>query len=463
MLKLRLGGQNFFNGNVLELQCRREDERSNNNVDVFGKVTSLAPGSYGFYPIVTTFQCTGFYTRLKFKRSKRAEMNTVEHHPNSVPSGTSIDFGSAKNAGASRPAFVVLKHYLRSLNFDLKWLVALVSLISIGLFAPVQAQENPFKGQWTLDTKASILSFQTVKNNAVVENSKFASFTGTIDEKGLATLKVQLDSVDTTIDLRNVRMRFLFFETFNFPEATITTQLDPSRLEELRTNRQIPYKLKFEMELHGIKTVLESDTIVTLISDGRVGISSSVPVPIAVKLFGMEENVRKLEDAAKVKILPSGSVSFNLVFANGEGAAQALASVAPKSTAVETKGNFSADACLGRFEILSRTGAIYFATGSATVEADSTPFLQAVSDIAQRCPELRIMISGHTDSDGNAAANQALSESRAAAVMRRLTNIGIDAGRLRSVGFGETRPVVANDTPRNRGLNRRIEFSVFDG
>lgn len=390
-------------------------------------------------------------------------MNTIEHHSNSNPSGPSTDNAPARDVGAGRSGFIGLKHYLRSRRTDLKWLITLVSLIIVGLLAPVQAQENPFQGKWTLDTKSSILSFQTVKNNAVVENSKFASFTGTIDENGLATLKVQLDSVDTTIDLRNVRMRFLFFETFNFPEATISTQLDSTRLAELRTKRHMPYKLKFEMELHGIKSVLETDTIITLISDERVSVSSAVPIPIAVKLFGMEENVRKLEDAAKVKILPSGSVSFNLVFANGEGAAQALASVTPKSTAVETKGNFSADACRGRFEILSRTGAIYFATGSSTVETDSSPFLRAVSEIAQRCPELRIMISGHTDSDGNAVANQKLSETRAAAVMRELTNIGIDAARLRSIGFGETRPVATNDTPRNRGLNRRIEFSVFDG
>lgn len=325
------------------------------------------------------------------------------------------------------------------------------------------AQDSPFAGSWTLDTKSSVLSFQTVKNNAVVENSKFASFTGKIDENGLAVVKVQLDSVDTTIDLRNVRMRFLFFETFNFPEATITAQLDAAALADLKTVRHMPYKIRFALELHGARSEFEIESIVTLISDTRVSVSSSVPLPIAVKLFGMEENVRKLEDAAKVKILPSGSVSFNFVFASGETVATNLASVAPKATAVETKGNFSSDACSGRFEILSRTGAIYFRTNSSNVEADSAPFLRAVSDIAQRCPDLKIMIAGHTDSDGDANSNQVLSEARAEAVREYLAGIGISNDRLRSIGYGENRPVAANDTPRNRGLNRRIEFSVFEG
>jgi len=325
------------------------------------------------------------------------------------------------------------------------------------------AQDSPFSGSWMLDTKSSVLSFQTVKNNAVVENSKFASFTGQIDESGLAVVKVQLDSVDTTIDLRNVRMRFLFFETFDFPEATVTAQLDAAALADLKAKRHIPYKIRFTLELHGIKSDFEVDAIVTLISDTRVSVSSSMPIPIAVKNFGMEENVRKLEDAAKVKILPSGSVSFNFVFENAKTITTEVAVVEPKSTAVETKGNFSGEACRGRFEILSRTGAIYFRTNSAKVEADSAPFLRAVSEIAQRCPDLKIMISGHTDSDGDAISNQRLSEARAEAVRKHLADIGISSERLRSIGYGENRPVAANDTPRNRGLNRRIEFSVFEG
>jgi len=346
-------------------------------------------------------------------------------------------------------------------------LEAIVALAAVGLLlaGPAESADTPFSGPWILDKEASTLNFQSVKNNALVENNRFASYTGLIDEDGLATVKIQLDSIDTAIDLRNVRMRFLFFETYNFPEAIITARLDADALRDLKTRRRMPYKLKFEMELHGQKSELEADIMVTLISDRLVSVSSAVPIPIAVKLFGMEENVRKLEEAAKVTILPSGSVSFNFVFANAGIAGDELVvgALAPKETAVETKGNFTADACRGRFEILSRTGAIYFKTGSARIEPDSAPFLQAVSDIARRCPDLKILVSGHTDSDGDESLNQNLSDARADAVVDFLARIGIDSTQLRSIGYGESRPVVPNDTPRNRGLNRRIEFSVFDG
>ena len=116
-----------------------------------------------------------------------------------------------------------------------------------------------------------------------------------------------------------------------------------------------------------------------------------------------------------------------------------------------------------RFEILSRTGNIHFRSGSAVLQDESTPLLQTLLDIVQRCPDMRVQVAGHTDSDGSSAANQALSEARAKAVADWLTAQGVDTGRVRTVGFGETRPAFANDTAVNKGRNRRIEFTVIDG
>lgn len=346
----------------------------------------------------------------------------------------------------------------------------------LGLFAamllaglcPAAAQDNPFKGGWQLDTARSVLTFQSVKNNKVVENSGFASFTGAIDEAGSATVKVQLDSVDTGIDLRNVRMRFLFFETYQFPEATITAKIDVARLGDLTETRRARLPLDFDMTLHGVTKSLKTDVIVTRMSNAEVAVASAAPLPIGVALFGMEENVLKLEEAAKVNILPSGSVSFNFVFQNGERPSDtvqvaSLAPVAPAQTALEAKGNFSTEACEGRFEILSRTDAIYFKSGSAALDPNNSPVLKTVADIAKRCPDLKIQIAGHTDSAGDASFNQRLSEARAASVLQYLARSGISENRMRSVGYGEDQPVAANDTARNRRLNRRIEFSAIGG
>ncbi len=341
--------------------------------------------------------------------------------------------------------------------------VATFALLLIVNANPTNAAENPCIGEWVLDQSNSHLSFLTVKKGAVVENSKFASFNGTISESGLATVKIQLDSVDTKIDLRNVRMRFLFFETYKFPEATVTALLHAGLLSDLTSKRRISYPIDFVLDLHGLKKTLTVDTVVTLMSDNKVSVASVTPLPIPISLFEMEENVLKLEDAAKVTIVRTGSVSFNFVFSRGGVAETVMAKVEPKNTAVETKGDLSGEACRGRFEILSRTGAIYFKSGSANVQLSSAPLLRTVADIVSRCPGLNILIAGHTDSDGGDGYNQNLSEARARSVLNYLAGIGIQHTRMNSVGYGESQPVAENNTERNRRLNRRIEFRVSGG
>jgi OmpA-OmpF porin, OOP family len=82
---------------------------------------------------------------------------------------------------------------------------------------------------------------------------------------------------------------------------------------------------------------------------------------------------------------------------------------------------------------------------------------QAVS-VLNRHPSLKIIIEGHTCSLGSAAYNQKLSEARAESVKRYFVRKGISGSRLRTVGYGETRPKTSNDTEVGRMLNRRVQF-----
>ena len=75
-------------------------------------------------------------------------------------------------------------------------------------------------------------------------------------------------------------------------------------------------------------------------------------------------------------------------------------------------------------------------------------------------PELHVEVGGHTDNDGRASDNRRLSLARAASVVARLIDVGIDDDRLIAAGFGETEPAVPNDSAVNKALNRRIEFTV---
>ncbi|MBR0794502.1 OmpA family protein [Bradyrhizobium jicamae] len=110
-------------------------------------------------------------------------------------------------------------------------------------------------------------------------------------------------------------------------------------------------------------------------------------------------------------------------------------------------------------EILSK-GKIRFESGKSEIVADSAGLLDRLIETAMRCPSATIEIAGHTDSDGDEAANQTLSEKRAQAVMDDLVRAGLPPDRFIPVGYGSTQPIAGNDTEDGKAQNRRIEFVV---
>lgn len=105
------------------------------------------------------------------------------------------------------------------------------------------------------------------------------------------------------------------------------------------------------------------------------------------------------------------------------------------------------------------TQGIYFDSGSDNLRPESTPTLKEMGQMLHEHADLRLLIEGHTDDQGDDAYNQDLSERRAASVRSYLVSeYGIDEGRLESTGFGETKPVSPNTTPEGRQNNRRVEL-----
>ena len=75
---------------------------------------------------------------------------------------------------------------------------------------------------------------------------------------------------------------------------------------------------------------------------------------------------------------------------------------------------------------------------------------------------VKLEVGGHTDSDGDAARNQSLSQVRAEAVRKVLVDQGIDGARLTAKGYGSTKPIAKNDSPEGKANNRRVEFTKVD-
>ncbi len=151
--------------------------------------------------------------------------------------------------------------------------------------------------------------------------------------------------------------------------------------------------------------------------------------------------------------------------------------VAPKRTPVVPKADTDGDGVLDSMDACAGTlkkarvdnrgcwtlSNLRFAVNGAGIEAGFTESLRQDLEVLRANPGVRIRIDGHTDSDGSAAYNKGLSTRRAASVRDYFVKTGgLDPKRFDVMGFGESRPIVANDTPANKRRNRRVELTIIE-
>lgn len=107
---------------------------------------------------------------------------------------------------------------------------------------------------------------------------------------------------------------------------------------------------------------------------------------------------------------------------------------------------------------------VLFDPGKAELKQGAAQEFAKVATFVQNFSPGKIIIEGHTDSDGDEEANQTLSESRAEMVRQFLINAYpfITPAMIESRGYGERQPIVPNDIPENKTLNRRIEVVVWE-
>lgn len=98
-----------------------------------------------------------------------------------------------------------------------------------------------------------------------------------------------------------------------------------------------------------------------------------------------------------------------------------------------------------------------FGFDSAKIKPESKATVKQISDYVADKPGYSIKLEGHTDSVGDAKYNQKLSEKRATAVKQVLVDLGVDANKITTEGYGETQPIATNSTKEGRAQNRRVD------
>ncbi len=104
---------------------------------------------------------------------------------------------------------------------------------------------------------------------------------------------------------------------------------------------------------------------------------------------------------------------------------------------------------------------IKFDINKATLKPESMGPINKIYKLMIKNTDINFSVEGHTDSDGNTETNMTLSKARGKVVMNKLIELGIDASRLKSTGFGEGKPLDNNSTAEGKANNRRVEFVKF--
>lgn len=159
------------------------------------------------------------------------------------------------------------------------------------------------QAEWGV-AEGSSVNYVSIKNNAIAENNRFTKVTGTIGDDGAVQIRIDLSSVETRVDIRNQRMRDIFFEVVNHPEALISTQLDAADLAQIEAGAPLEKTLALTVNLHGSETTLDAH-MRAVAAGGQLYISTLEPILVSAADFGLDSGVEALREIAGLNAIVS--------------------------------------------------------------------------------------------------------------------------------------------------------------
>lgn len=249
-----------------------------------------------------------------------------------------------------------------------------------------------------------------------------AEFTATLSESGQAQLRGRL--ID---DLQKAAVDSFARAAFGASSVYTATRTDPDLPDGWAV--RVLAGLEALAELHHGNLVVRADTVEVAGVSGNQGARARIAQILSDKL--------------------GQGQPFKVVVTYDE----ALDPLAALPTPEECAADLNA--------VVSRQK-ITFAPGSAEIAPEANAIIDQLAAILMQCPALRLEIAGHTDAQGSAGGNLALSQARAEAVLLALQGRRAPVDGLVAKGYGEDLPIADNGTEGGREANRRIEFNLMD-
>lgn len=171
------------------------------------------------------------------------------------------------------------------------------------------------QGDWAIDTAASHLDYVSIKAGEVAETNRFEKLTGTVASDGAARVEIDLASVNTGVEIRDERMREIFFQVADNPSAVVTAQLDPEQFAALEVGQVVVQPLSAKVAVKGMEADVEAQVQIARLADNRVIATTTKPIIITTDMFGLTDELGELRALAQLpSISPAVPVTFTLAF-----------------------------------------------------------------------------------------------------------------------------------------------------
>lgn len=168
---------------------------------------------------------------------------------------------------------------------------------------------------WKLNQSQSDFNFASIKKNNVYESHTFKHYMGSIDDAGNAGFEVDLNSVSTSIAIRDERMKTILFNTPKFPTANYQVNIDPASLTGLKAGEKLTLNTKGTLYLFGKQKTLDASLNVFKLTNKRIVVTTAKPVLIKAADFSLDAGIETLRQVASLPVIShSVPVSFSLVF-----------------------------------------------------------------------------------------------------------------------------------------------------
>ena len=255
-----------------------------------------------------TFSGTNPYT------AKNASWN------GSIQPGQSLTFGFQGTKGAAAAEIPVLTGALcgavsSSSSSVASSIAPSSSSVATSSSVPSSSSSAAAVSPWALNTSESYLNFATTKNTHNLEVHNFTGISGDINSAGIATLSIDLNSVNTGVALRDQRMRDLLLETATYPTATVTLAVPATLLSGMAIGQSAATDISASLDLHGVTGTITTKVAVQKLSDSRFLVQSIAPVLVKAGDYSLTNGVEALRAAVGIaSISVAVPVDFALVF-----------------------------------------------------------------------------------------------------------------------------------------------------